>query len=55
MDKAKKLFCAFVRKYGNTIACCALAFVALASNSSCAIPFYEPEEPKGLDAFKKFN
>lgn len=50
-EKAKK----FIIKYGAVIASCAFAFVAISANTSCALPFYEPEEPKGLDSFKKFN
>lgn len=42
-------------KYGATIATCAFAFVAISANSSCCFPYYEPEEPKGLQNFKKFN
>ena len=49
----KSTFKKFVVKYGNVIACCAFAFIAIASNSSCAAPFYEPEEPEGLEQFKK--
>lgn len=50
-DKARN----FITKYGAVIASCAFAFVAISANSSCCLPFYEPEEPKGLDSFKKFN
>lgn len=50
-DKAKN----FITKYGAAIASCAFAFVAISANSSCCLPYYEPEEPKGLDSFKKFN
>ena len=45
----------FIMKYGHIIACCAFAFVTFVTNSNCTIPFYEPEEPAGLDKFKKFN
>lgn len=45
----------FVVKYGSTIATCAFAFVTVAANTSCVFPFYEPEEPKNLSNFKKFN
>ena len=45
----------FVVKHGAVIASCAFAFVAISANTSCALPFYEPEEPKGLKNFKKFN
>jgi len=50
-ETAKK----FVVKYGAAIASCAFAFVAISANTSCAMPFYEPEEPAVLDKFKKFN
>ena len=50
-NTAKKL----VVKYGAVIASCAFAFVAISANTSCCFPFYEPEEPEGLDSFKKFN
>ena len=45
----------FITKYGAVIASCAFAFVTISANTSCALPYYEPEEPKGLDSFKKFN
>ena len=50
----KKLLKTMVCKYGAVIASCAFAFVTIAANSSCISPFYEPEEPKGLERFKKF-
>jgi len=50
-ETAKK----FVAKYGAAIASCAFAFVAISANTSCAMPFYEPEEPQNLASFKKFN
>lgn len=50
-DNVKKL----ITKYGAVIASCAFAFVILSANTSCGLPFYELEEPKGLDSFKKFN
>ena len=43
----------FVAKHCGVIACCAFAFVTIAANSPCALPFYEPEEPQGLNAYKK--
>lgn len=42
-------------KYGTAIATCAFAFVAVSANTGCIYPFYEPEEPEGLDSFKKFK
>ncbi len=55
MGKFKNTVKVLLRKYGGAVACAAFAFVALAANSPCGIPFYEPEEPKGLEKFKKFN
>ena len=51
----KKFFKNAIVKYGTAIAACAFAFVTVAANSSCIVPFYEPEEPAGLDKFKKFS
>lgn len=45
----------FLAKHGAIIASCAFAVVAISANSSCCLPYYEPEEPKGLDSFKKYN
>lgn len=50
-EKTKKL----IVKYGAVIASCAFAFVTISANTSCCFPFYEPEEPKGLENLKKFN
>lgn len=50
-ETAKKLFV----RYGAVIASCAFAFVAISANTPCIFPYYEPEEPQGLDSFKKFN
>lgn len=50
-ETAKKL----IVKYGAVIASCAFAFVAISANTSCGFPYYEPEEPEGLESFKKFN
>ena len=55
MKKFKEMAKSFVVKHGAAIASCAMAFVVIASNTSCAFPFYEPEEPAGLEKFKKFN
>lgn len=55
MRKFKETAKKFVVKYGAVIASCAFAFVAISSNTSCGLPYYEPEEPNGLDRFKKFN
>ena len=48
---AKKL----LLKNGAAIAGCAFACVLVAANSACMLPFYEPEEPEGLETFKKFR
>lgn len=45
----------FILKYGHLLACCAFSFVVIASNSNCTLPFYEPEEPAGLNKFKKLG
>ena len=42
-------------KYGSIVAACAFAFVSLAANSSCFIPYYERGDPKALDTYKKFD
>ena len=55
MRKFRETAKRFVVKYGAAIASCAFAFVAISANTSCALPFYEPKEPKGLQNFKKFN
>lgn len=55
MKKFKEATKKFVMKYGAAIASCAFAFVTIAANTSCGFPYYEPEEPQGLDSFKKFN
>ena len=55
MKKLKNSLKNFVIKHGSKIAAVALAFVAISANSSCCIPYYEPQEPKGLSKFKKFN
>ena len=55
MRKFKETAKKFVFKYGTAIASCAFAFVAISANTSCGFPYYEPEEPKGLQKFKKFN
>ena len=44
----------FILKHGTWIACCAFVAVLVTANSSCILPYYEPEEPEGLEAFKKF-
>lgn len=53
MKKVKEIATKIVVKYGAAIASCAFAFVAIAANTSCAFPYYEPKEPQGLESFKK--
>ncbi len=55
MKKFKEIAAKLVVKYGAAIASCAFAFVVVAANTSCVFPFFEPEEPQGLEKFKKFN
>ena len=54
MKNVKMLIKKLIVKHGVLIASCAFAFVAIAANSACVFPYYEPEEPKGLEKFKKF-
>ena len=53
MKKFREIAKKFVVKYGTAIASCAFAFVAISANTSCAFPYYEPEEPAGLAKYKK--
>lgn len=55
MRKFREIAKKFVVKYGAAIASCAFTFVAISANTSCGLPYYEPEEPKSLQNFKKFN
>ena len=55
MKMIKKVVTNLLLKYGTVIASCAFAFVVISANTTCAFPYYEPEEPTGLDKFKKFN
>lgn len=55
MKKLKSALKTFVVKHGKSIAAFAFAFVAISANTSCALPYYEAEEPQGLESFKKFN
>lgn len=50
----KKAFNAFIKKYGAIVTACAFAFVAFGANIPCGWPYYEPEEPQGLEKFKRF-
>lgn len=55
MKKVKGIVKGVFAKYGAVIASCAFAFVVIAANTTCAFPYYEPEEPTGLERFKKFD
>lgn len=55
MNKVKETIKKIVVKYGTAIASFAFAFVAISANTSCCFPYYEPEEPNGLERFKKFD
>ena len=55
MNKIKSIVKKGLVRYGSAIAAFAFTFVAVAANSSCYIPYYEPKEPNGLEKFKKFN
>lgn len=55
MRKVKEFIKNSIIKYGAVIATCAFAFVTISANTSCGLPYYEPEEPEGLDRFKKFS
>lgn len=55
MKKITKILKNFVLKHGDVIACCAFAFVAFTSNSSSMVLYYEPDEPSGVEEFKKYN
>lgn len=53
MSKIKKTALAFLNKYGAAAAACAFACVFVSANSPCSGPFYEPDEPKGIERFKR--
>lgn len=53
MKKFREISKKIVVKYGAAIASFAFAFVAISANTSCAFPYYEPEEPAGLAKYKK--
>ena len=55
MKRIYKMAKKILLRHGTLIASCAFAFVLITANSSCMMPFYEIEEPEGLDAFKKFR
>ncbi len=51
----KRFLKSAVLKYGTAIATCAFAVVTVAANTPCWGIYYEPQEPAGLDRFKKFS
>ncbi len=55
MRKIKDTIKKGIVKYAHILAAVAFVFVTVSANSSCVCPFYEPEQPKGLAAFKKVN
>lgn len=55
MNRVKSKVKSLLGKYGAAVAACAFAFVFVSANSPCAGPFYEPEEPEGLNRFKKMD
>lgn len=55
MKNVKNFFKKTVVKYGACIAAFAFVFATVSANTTCAFPFYEPEEPSGFDELKKFN
>ncbi len=55
MKRVAKTAKSLLVRYGSAIAACAFAFVAISANTPCICPFYEPEEPEGLNRFKKFD
>ena len=55
MKNLKKVANKLFQKHGWLIASFAFVFVTIAANSTCSIPYYEPEEPEDLAQFKKFN
>ena len=55
MKKFSQFMKKVILKHGDKIACCAFAFLAFTSNSSSMVIFHEPEEPAGIERFKKFK
>lgn len=52
MKKVKSVAKRLIVRHGAIIASCAFTFVAIAANSACVFPYYEPEEPEGLKKLK---
>lgn len=55
MKKFKEVVKKIIVKNGAIIASCAFIVATVSANSSCLFPFYEPEEPAGLNSLKKYN
>lgn len=55
MKKISTFFKNTIVKHGSVIAAFAFVFVSIAANSSCFAPYYEPEQPSGIERFKKFK
>lgn len=55
MKRLKSVAKRFITKHGNALIAAAFVFVTISANSPCTCPFYEPDEPVGLSAYKKTN
>lgn len=55
MKRIKTFFKSVIIKHGAFIATFAFICVSIAANTPCIAPYYEPEEPMGLENFKKYN
>lgn len=53
MKNISKAIKKFVVKHGAMISSLAFVAVLVSANTDCIIPFYEPEEPQGLERFKR--
>jgi cyclic lactone autoinducer peptide len=53
MKRIKEILASIIGRYGAIVASCAFVAVVIAANSSCSLPYYEPEEPDGLEKYKK--
>lgn len=51
----RKVASNMLEKCGKMVATSAFAFAKIAANTSCAFPYYEPEEPTDLKKLKKFD
>ena len=55
IEMKNKLINKIILSMGSAIACCATMFTVISCNSACALPFYEPEQPEGLEKFNKIG